>query len=422
MASAPATLDRPVAGRPAVPPSAPTGARPAPRRRRPWQAARSVLFWTHLVVGVATGVVVLVMSATGTALTFQRQLLDWSASRHMAAPAAGAARLPLDTLLARAVAALPADQAISSVTVKAEADAPVTFGLAARRYAYADPYTGALLPASQGLQTFYFEMERWHRAMAMGEGLRGRPGVTITGASNLAFLFLILSGLLLWIPRQATWRAVRAVLLFERGVRGRRRDWNWHHVLGIWSAPVLVLLVASGVFISYQWPQALLERATGGAPAATQGGGGGGRGGGRPAAAPATVVPVAGLDAMAARAAAAVPGWRTVQLRLPREPEAAVSATVSTTTAVRPDRRTALTFEGAEAAMTVEPGYATQPAARRIRAWVRGVHTGEAGGVAGQAVAGLVCLAAVVLVWTGVALAWRRFLRAVGPRRRAVVA
>ncbi len=414
---------------------------PVRRRRRPvasvGRVARSIFFWAHLAVGVVTGLVVLVMSATGTAMTFQRQLLDWSASRQMAAPAPGAVRLPLDSLLAVATAALGPDRPISAITVKADASKPVTLGLAARRYAYVNPYTAQLIPASTGLQTFYFEMERWHRAMGMAEGLRGKPGVTITGASNLAFLFLILSGMLLWIPRQASWRAVRAVLLFERGVSGRRRDWNWHHVLGIWAAPVLVLLVVSGVFISYQWPTAMLERVVDGAPArasavggagagasgsAARGAGGPARGDAGSATTPDAPVRPFSLDMIAARAGAHVPEWRTVQIRMPRTAEAPMTASVSTTTAIRPDRRVALSFAAGTGAMTVEPGYATLSGARRIRAWMRGVHTGEAGGVAGQAAAGLACLAAVVLVWTGIALAWRRFLRAVWPRSRRTAA
>lgn len=43
--------------------------------------------------------------------------------------------------------------------------------------------------------------------------------------------------------------------------------WNWHHVMGIWTAPVIFFLVLSGVFISYQWPTRLLERVMGEVPA-----------------------------------------------------------------------------------------------------------------------------------------------------------
>jgi uncharacterized iron-regulated membrane protein len=41
---------------------------------------------------------------------------------------------------------------------------------------------------------------------------------------------------------------------------------------------------------------------------------------------------------------------------------------------------------------------------------IRFLHTGEALGLAGQTVAGVVSLTSVVMVWTGLALAYRRLI------------
>ena len=51
-----------------------------------------------------------------------------------------------------------------------------------------------------------------------------------------------------------------------------------------------------------------------------------------------------------------------------------------------------------------------QTPGRRLRSWLRFIHTGEAGGLAGQAIAGLASGGAVLLVYTGLALTLRRFL------------
>jgi uncharacterized iron-regulated membrane protein len=42
---------------------------------------------------------------------------------------------------------------------------------------------------------------------------------------------------------------------------------------------------------------------------------------------------------------------------------------------------------------------------------LRFLHTGEALGLAGQTIAGLVSLSSAIMVWTGLALAWRRLVR-----------
>jgi uncharacterized iron-regulated membrane protein len=53
--------------------------------------------------------------------------------------------------------------------------------------------------------------------------------------------------------------------------------------------------------------------------------------------------------------------------------------------------------------------FANLTAGRQLRSWTRFLHTGEALGWVGQLVAGLASLGGCVLVYTGVALAWRRF-------------
>ena len=53
--------------------------------------------------------------------------------------------------------------------------------------------------------------------------------------------------------------------------------------------------------------------------------------------------------------------------------------------------------------------FADNSPGRRARSILRFAHTGEVAGIVGQTVAGLVSAGAVVLVWTGFALAWRRF-------------
>jgi ABC-type glycerol-3-phosphate transport system substrate-binding protein len=68
--------------------------------RRVFEAVRTGLFWTHLAIGAAAGIVVLVMAATGVALAYQRQLLEGSAARHRIAEPAAAPRMALDDLVA----------------------------------------------------------------------------------------------------------------------------------------------------------------------------------------------------------------------------------------------------------------------------------------------------------------------------------
>src|SRR5262245_39009876 len=92
---------------------------------------RKVLFWCHLTVGVIAGLVILVMSATGVALTYERQIAYWADTRdyRVASPSPNASRLSVETLLAKAREAQP-DTSITTVSLRAGAIEPVAIGLA----------------------------------------------------------------------------------------------------------------------------------------------------------------------------------------------------------------------------------------------------------------------------------------------------
>jgi len=378
--------------------------------RRAFEAVRSVIFWCHLAAGTAAGVVVLIMSVTGVLLAYQRQMLEQSAGRHrVSPPPAGAHRLPLDSLVANA-RGTAGGQRVGGLTIRADSLMPVSVTLEDRSSLFLHPYTAEVLGGDAGLRAFFSTVERVHRSIVFEGATRSEAGTAVTGAANLAFLFLVLSGLVLWWPRRWSRGAFRQVLLFSHGARGKARDWNWHHVLGLWSAPVLVLIVVSAAYVSYDWPQRLVERAFGQSAPSEGGGRGRERGSG------ADERPRLSLDTVLARAIGPAAAWHSIQLRLPSEAGRPISVTISHTPVFRPDQRSSVTLDGGSGAVAERRMYQDLDPARRLRAWMRPLHTGEVGGIAGQTVAAIVSAAAAVLVWTGLALAWRR-LRAAMRRR-----
>ena len=382
---------------------------------------RTVIFWLHLAAGVVAGAVILVMSVTGALLMFERQILEWadrSALEHpVAPPSPGTPRLPIETLIDKA-SGRP-----SSVTLQADPAAPVAVSLGREKTVYVHPYTGQVLGAgAPKVRAFFHAITDWHRTLG-AEGKRRDLGRAVTGACNLAFLVLVVSGLYLWLPRHRrhwTWAQVRNVLWFRRGLSGKARDFNWHNVIGFWSWGPLVLIVSTGVVMSYPWATGLLYRLSGEEPPPARQGPPGGERGGRGERGEEEKVALDGLDDLWAVAEQRVPGWQSITMRLPGSPEDPVAFSIARGQRGRPDLRDQLSLDRATGEVVKWEPYASQSTGRRLRTWSRWVHTGEAGGVIGQTVAGLVSAGAAVLVWTGIALAWRRFFP-VGLRRKAAL-
>jgi uncharacterized iron-regulated membrane protein len=380
---------------------------------------RSTIFWFHLVCGVATGLVVLMMSVTGVILTYERQILAWAERPSFPAPSPGAERLPLEALVAAAKLHRP-ELEPTTIVLRSDPGASVVLGAGRGSSLHVDPYSAAVAdPGAQGLRSFFGAVTGWHRWFnATGEN-RAVPRA-ITGASNLAFLFLILSGLYLWLPRLWKWAAFKTRLWFNaKAGSSKARDFNWHHVFGIWSAIPLAVVVATATVFSYPWANELVYFSVGEQP--PQRGGGGGPGQPEPVAFQnGTAIDRLGYDALLARAAAHGE-WRTLTLNLPTDPAApTVRIGIDAGNGGQPYLRHTLTLDASTGAVESWAPFSSQSTGQKARSWIRFLHTGEALGIAGQTVAGLVSFTSILMVWTGLALAWRRLVQPLLRRTRAV--
>ncbi|MEA2564087.1 MAG: hypothetical protein QOH06_5591 [Acidobacteriota bacterium] len=353
------------------------------------QRFRKIVFWLHLLCGVTAGAVILIMSVTGMLLTYEWQVLEWVDRGYRSGPPRiGAERLPVESLAARAFAAHP-NIHLSSITLQSDPEAPAAIGLGRGRNLYLNPYTGEVLGEGEPrARAFFRAVTDWHRWLGAGEENR-KAAKAVTGVCNLAFLFLVISGPYLWLPKIWNRLQVRNVAWFRRGLSSKARDFNWHNVIGLWTAVPLFFVVFTAATISYP------SRARSEGPRREGGGEG--------------TVSLGGLNGLWAVAERQVPGWRSLTARIPEGAKAPVTFTTAAGPRGRPDLRSQLTLKRNGEVETWEP-FASQTRGRRLRSWARWVHTGEAGGLLGQTVAGIASGGAAVLVWTGMALSWRRFI------------
>lgn len=381
---------------------------------------RKILFWSHLMVGVVGGLVILIMSVTGVLLTYERQIVAWADTRNcqIIRPSAATARLPIETLLAKAQESFP-EANILTITEQAEATKPATIALAAgsgggagSRTFFVNPYTGQVLgEGSKTARDFFRLVTNWHRWLGANNTNRDTARA-LTGACNLGFLFIVISGIYLWWPRNRTGQQFKQVMWFRRGLPGKARDFNWHNVIGFWSFIPLFIVVLSAVVISYQWAGNLVYRAVGEPPPAPRGQGspsqgspgrqrGSERGDARQL--------LAGLNRLWARAEQQTSDWQSINLRLPDSANVPVVFTIDAGNGGQPHKRAQLAFDGKTGEVIRWEPFSSLSRGRQLRSILRFAHTGEIAGLVGQTVAGLVSLGGCFLVWTGLALAWRRW-------------
>ncbi len=380
---------------------------------------RTIVFWLHLSVASAAGAVVFMLAATGVILSLEETALGVAEGRWRVEVQDGSARLPPEAIVQAA------GLAATSLQYASDPRSAVRVYEGRDLYARVDPYTGRVLGLGPGaLEGFFQDVRGWHRWFNLS-GSSVRTGRAVTGAVNAAFLFLLLTGPVLWIPRPLSKRSLAAVLLLRPRARGARRHLNWHRVVGIWSVLPLAVIAVTGMTTSYPSVADRLDPVVGRAipaeawparvvgaedPAAPDGPGAGS--------------PDADLGAVLATAERWAPGWRSLILNLPRPGDREVRVEVRTGREGQPHKTGWLTVDAATGGVHDWESFADDLPRRRARQFLRYAHTGEYWGLVGQWLAGLFSLAATLMVWTGLSLALRRarrFVRSRTSRRRSRV-
>lgn len=375
---------------------------------------RKSIFWIHLVSALISGIIIAIMSATGIAIAFEAEILDWvdrDFSR-VEIPAAQKTPLTIDQLLAGLAIEHP-DFKPSTIQTFPEPDRAYKFFQGRENLIFANPYTGAFHfsaagPAHHVLHT----LEEWHRWLGASDGPNS-SGRLITGVSNFAFLVLCITGLYLWFPRSLKARLFKSALLLKSGAKGKVRDFNWHNVFGFWSLIPLIIIVATGVVISFAWGHKLLFTVLGEeAPVHRDF---------RMLMVKAPSLPDYPGDAkplsyqnIADKVEAAFPDSTLLSISLPRPaatgtPPTPLNVAVYLPAPFQSAGYTPLAIDPYSGEILQATRFENRSAGLQARVWVRFLHTGEAFGLFGKTIAALASAASLILVYTGFALAYRRF-------------
>jgi uncharacterized iron-regulated membrane protein len=117
------------------------------------------------------------------------------------------------------------------------------------------------------------------------------------------------------------------------------------------------------------------------------------------------------LNEPLAAAMTRVEDWRKITAYVSDDAEAPIRIDVEQGWGGEPQKRHTLAFDAATGDETSYATFGDQSPGRRLRTFMRFAHTGEFFGILGQTLAGLASLVGVLLVWSGLALAWRRLAR-----------
>jgi uncharacterized iron-regulated membrane protein len=209
---------------------------------------RRAIFQIHLWSGIALGLYVVVISLSGSAAVFNRELYTAFLPPPRMVNVAGT-RMTRAELKSAAQRAHPG-ASIGRIALPADPHYAATITLGAGANAdqrLFDPYTGLDLGTARpfGLRMVSF-FSQVHMNLLMDY-----TGRVVNGVGGFLVTALTLTGMIIWWPGVARWRDSLTV---RWDTNLKRLNWSLHSAIGFWTSAIVLMWAVTGAFLVFPRP------------------------------------------------------------------------------------------------------------------------------------------------------------------------
>ncbi len=216
----------------------------------------------HLWLGLSTGLVVFIVSLTGCLYAFQKEIQDAIQpfrfskveSREVLPPSAfeKVARKILPSAHLHAI----------NYPAKGRSVEAIFYGFEPEHYyiIYHNPYTAEVIHVQNMEETFFHWVLDGHYYLWLPPNI-GQP---ITSYATLLFIFMLISGIVLWWPKNKAAAKQRFWFRWKDITHWKRKNYDLHNILGFYSSMLLFIIAVTGIFFGIRWFTFLVYNVTGG--------------------------------------------------------------------------------------------------------------------------------------------------------------
>lgn len=211
---------------------------------------RKIIRKIHLWLGLTTGIIVLWLGFTGCILVFQKEIESITWKSFAKVEKQNKEMLPPSVMKEIALAALP-DKHLHGVAYGKANDAvqAIFYATEPEHYfiVFINPYSGEVLKVKNMYRDFFRIVIDGHYYLWLPPHI-GQP---IVSTATLIFVVMMITGIILWWPRNKAARKQRFRIKF--GVRWRRMNYDLHQVLGFYMSWVAIFIALTGLVFGFQW-------------------------------------------------------------------------------------------------------------------------------------------------------------------------
>lgn len=205
----------------------------------------------HLWLGLSSGLVVFIVAVTGCIYAFQAEIKDLTYSFLFVEPQQSAV-LPPSQISEIAQEAFPEGHLHAVLYPTKERSVQAIFfsygeGNDHYQIAYINPYSGEVLKLKDEYADFFRIVLDGHFYLWLPPEI-GQP---VVASFTLIFLFMVISGLILWWPKKK--KNLKQSLKIKWDGRWRRKNYDLHQVLGFYVMVFALVFALTGLIWGFAW-------------------------------------------------------------------------------------------------------------------------------------------------------------------------
>lgn len=209
----------------------------------------------HLWLGLGSGLVVFVVSITGCLFVFQEEIRNLIHKEvRFVTPVANASFVTVDKIEQAIKASYP-NEKIKQIRTYSNPDRAWQVYFEKDKVVAVNPYTAAIIK-QYNKKDWLNVVEELHTSLLLGD-----TGKWIIRINVVIFLALLISGIILWWPGNKARRKQSFRVKWDAS--GKRINYDFHNVFGFYSSVFLLLIVLTGMYMSFDWMKRATYFATG---------------------------------------------------------------------------------------------------------------------------------------------------------------
>ncbi|KGO91094.1 PepSY-associated TM helix domain-containing protein [Flavobacterium subsaxonicum WB 4.1-42 = DSM 21790] len=200
----------------------------------------------HLWLGLASGIIVVIMAITGCILVFEQEIKQLT-SPYLHVEAQSAEKLLPPSKIYDLVHKSFPQKEIHGLWYNG-LDGTIKVDVESDSLIYVNPYNGKIAGIVDH-EDFFHYVDDGHRYLWLNEEI----GSQITAFATLIFFFLLISGLILWYPKKWNKTTFNAGFKVKWKANFKRLNYDLHNVTGFYIMLLAVLISFTGLLMSFNW-------------------------------------------------------------------------------------------------------------------------------------------------------------------------